>query len=116
MAWCSGLFWSLIRGELREVGNADTRWYLLYHTPYQIIAGYLIGFGAGASYFFITEYIPLVSSDSIFGRLRAHIEWLWEGIGGIGGHEIGGDGNGGGWGEGWIFMGTDKHQKPKKKR
>ena len=66
------------------------------------MAGYLVGLLAGASYFCITDYIPMGYPASPPGRMRAGIEWFWEGIGGVGGWEVGSAE--GGWGEGWILL------------
>lgn len=80
----------------------DQRYHLLYHTLYQVITGYTIGLLAGTVYFVITVYIPLYYPQSILGKLRRTLEWIWEGLGGIGGWDLGAAQ--GGWGEGWIFV------------
>ncbi|OCF33241.1 dolichyldiphosphatase [Kwoniella heveanensis CBS 569] len=92
------LVWSL--------GVSYSRYHLHYHSPIQIIAGYLAGLSFGATYFFITEYYPLHHPTSLVGQLRSGVESLWEGIGGVGGWEIG-DARGG-WGEGWVFLGHEE--------
>jgi dolichyldiphosphatase len=74
----------------------------MYHSIPQVIAGYFAGLLFGTTYFFITEYIPLLYPASILGQMRKGIESLWVGIGGIGGWEL--STGGGGWGEGWVFV------------
>ena len=94
-------------GQQSHVIVADRKhsWYLLYHTPMQVIAGYVVGLLAGAAYFCITDYVPMTFATSFFARIRAGIEWLWEGMGGLGGWELGSAE--GGWGEGWMFLDPD---------
>ncbi|WVQ85587.1 hypothetical protein IAT38_007753 [Cryptococcus sp. DSM 104549] len=89
------LVWSL--------GVSYSRYHLHYHSPIQIIAGYAAGLIFGALCFLLTEYIPLHHSSSLPGRIRSTVEWLWEGLGGEGGWELG-DAKGG-WGEGWVLTG-----------
>ncbi|WVQ97200.1 hypothetical protein IAU59_004310 [Kwoniella sp. CBS 9459] len=85
-----------------SVGVSYSRYHLHYHSPIQIVAGYMAGLLFGAVYFFITEYYPLHRPTSSVGQVRSGIESLWEGIGGVGGWEIG-DARGG-WGEGWVLV------------
>jgi dolichyldiphosphatase len=75
----------------------------MYHSIPQVIAGYFAGLLFGTTYFMITEYIPLLYPASILGQMRKGVESIWVGIGGIGGWEL--SASGGGWGEGWIFVG-----------
>ncbi|KAK8865659.1 hypothetical protein IAR55_000804 [Kwoniella newhampshirensis] len=99
--WRNGIYvlgllvWSL--------GVSYSRWHLHYHTPIQIIAGYGAGLLAGSAYFALTEYIPMHHPHSSIGRIRSGIEYVWEGIGGVGGWELG-DAPGG-WGEGCLILG-----------
>lgn len=81
------------------------RWHLLYHSVPQVIAGYTAGLVFGSFYFGITEYVPLFYPSSLLGRMRKGVEWLWIGIGGIGGWEL--SSSTGGWGEGWVFVGDE---------
>lgn len=83
----------------------DARYYLLYHTPLQIVAGYVVGLAFGAIEFILTEYIPLHRPSSPLGKLRSFEVWLWEGIGGVGGWSLGG--TPGGWGEGPFIVKTN---------
>jgi dolichyldiphosphatase len=76
-------------------------WHLRYHSPIQVVAGYTIGLAAGGAYFVLTEYIPIVYPTSILGRMRSGVEWMWMGVGGVSGHELGDAA--GGWGEGHFF-------------
>jgi dolichyldiphosphatase len=99
--------------ETKQVLNA--RYYLLYHTPYQVVAGYIVGVIFGAIEFALTEWIPLLYPHSILGRLRRFEQWVWEGVGGIGGWDLGG--SEGGWGEGhFIVPATVAGEQTKKKR
>ncbi|WWC60561.1 uncharacterized protein I303_103135 [Kwoniella dejecticola CBS 10117] len=91
-----------------SIGVSYSRWHLHYHTPTQIIAGYLVGLVAGSIYFYLTEYVPMRYPTSILGKLRRAIESIWTGLGGVGGFELG-DAKGG-WGEGWVFDGSLKSE------
>ncbi|OWZ62998.1 hypothetical protein AYX15_04920 [Cryptococcus neoformans] len=97
---------------LWSVGVSYSRFHLHYHSPAQIIAGYLAGLVFGAFYFTITEYYPLRHPLSPLARLRITVEYIWGGIGGVGGWELG-DARGG-WGEGWAFV--DEEQPARVKR
>ncbi|WWC68391.1 uncharacterized protein I206_102317 [Kwoniella pini CBS 10737] len=97
-----------------SIGVSYSRWHLHYHTPIQILAGYSIGLLAGSIYFYITEYIPLQYPSSILGRLRTSVQNIWEGLGGVGGFDLG-DAKGG-WGEGWIFDKSVKSKAYQKKK
>lgn len=83
-----------------------------YHSPAQIVAGYLAGLAFGALYFTITEYYPLRHPFSSLARLRIAVEYIWGGIGGVGGWELG-DARGG-WGEGWAFVGEEQPAEEKR--
>lgn len=85
------------------------RWHLRYHSLIQVIAGYTIGFIAGGVYYTLTEYIPLAYPQSVLGRMRKGVEWLWTGVGGVGGHGLG-DAPGG-WGEGHFFGSVPQDRK-----
>lgn len=89
------------------------RYYLLYHTPYQVVAGYIVGLAFGAVEFILTEAIPLLYPQSILGKLRRFEEWLWEGVGGVGGWDLGG--SSGGWGEGHFIVATPPSSKQGRK-
>ncbi|WWC88127.1 uncharacterized protein L201_003031 [Kwoniella dendrophila CBS 6074] len=91
-----------------SIGVSYSRWHLHYHSPIQIIAGYSAGLIAGSIYFWITEYLPIRHPQSVIGKLRTSIENIWEGIGGVGGWELG-DAKGG-WGEGWVFLESTNEQ------
>lgn len=82
------------------------RYYLLYHTPVQIVAGYIVGLAFGAVEFCLTEHIPLYYPSSPLGQLRRFESWVWEGIGGVGGWSLGG--TRGGWGEGGFIVNVDQ--------
>ncbi|WWC96698.1 hypothetical protein V866_003570 [Kwoniella sp. B9012] len=97
-----------------SMGVSYSRWHLHYHSPIQIIAGYSVGLVAGAAYFWFAEYLPIYHPGSLVGQIRQKIEYLWEGIGGVGGWELG-DAKGG-WGEGWLVIGKDETGEKKKKR
>ncbi|TYJ55856.1 hypothetical protein B9479_003379 [Cryptococcus floricola] len=84
-----------------SVGVSYSRYHLHYHSPSQIVAGYLVGNGYGALHFLLSEYYPLYHSTSLLARLRRGVEYVWEGIGGVGGWNLG-DAQGG-WGEGWML-------------
>ena len=75
-----------------------------------MLAGYGIGLLAGAVFFYLTEYTPLRHPQGVLARLRGGIEWVWTGLGGVGGHELGDAA--GGWGEG-HFIGTSNDRKRK---
>jgi dolichyldiphosphatase len=75
----------------------------MYHSIPQVIAGYFAGLLFGTTYFMITEYIPLLYPASILGQMRKGVESIWVGIGGTWGWEL--SASGGGWGEGWVFVG-----------
>ncbi|ORY28594.1 hypothetical protein BCR39DRAFT_448415, partial [Naematelia encephala] len=77
---------------------AYSRYHLYYHSPIQIIYGYGVGLIAGSIHFGLTEYIPMFHPNSFLARVRDAFETVWQGIGGIGGWDIGG--TPGGWGEG----------------
>lgn len=116
------VLWSLLTAYSRYIVHQcllsprlTKRYYLLYHTPYQVIAGYIVGLAFGAFEFAITEYIPLYHPSSILGRLRRFEEWLWVGLGGVGGWSLGG--SPGGWAEGTFFVNApNKQVKPSDKR
>lgn len=78
------------------------RYHLHYHSTYQIIVGYLVGLLAGSVEYIITEHIPLHYPISTIGRVRSSVEWVWKGIGGVGGWQMG-DAQGG-WGEGPFLV------------
>ncbi|TXT10946.1 hypothetical protein VHUM_01697 [Vanrija humicola] len=80
---------------------AYSRYELRYHSIPQVLAGYAVGLAFGAAWYAVTEHIPRTQPKSVFGRVRGLIEWLWVGVGGIGGWQLGGAE--GGWGEGWVF-------------
>lgn len=90
------------------------RWYLLYHSPVQVSAGYVVGLVAGSVYFTIIEFIPLYHPSSPIGRIRSTLEDLWTRIGGVGGWQLGGAE--GGWGEGRFLLGTDSSYNPAKQK
>ncbi|WWD18158.1 hypothetical protein CI109_102607 [Kwoniella shandongensis] len=100
--WRNGIY--VLGLVIWSLGVSYSRWHLHYHTPIQIVAGYGAGLIAGSAYFAITEYIPIHHPDSLVGRIRLGIENVWEGIGGAGGWELG-DAPGG-WGEGWLILGS----------
>ncbi|WVF70837.1 hypothetical protein IAT40_005631 [Kwoniella sp. CBS 6097] len=87
-------------------GVSYSRYHLHYHSPIQIIAGYIAGLLFGTTYFFLTEYHPLHHQTSLLGHVRSGVESIWVGIGGVSGWEIG-DAKGG-WGEGWVFLGSQQ--------
>jgi len=78
-----------------------TRYALHYHSIPQVIAGYVVGLVAGVAWYILTEHVPRTQPRSLPGRIRAAIENVWVGVGGVGGWQIGGAP--GGWGEGWVF-------------
>ena len=78
------------------------RWHLIYHSIFQVSVGYTIGLLAGTVHFIVTEYIPLYHPTSMPGRIRAWLSSVWEGIGGVGGWQLGGAE--GGWGEGDLIL------------
>ncbi|WVQ71120.1 hypothetical protein IAR50_000645 [Cryptococcus sp. DSM 104548] len=80
-----------------SVGVSYSRFHLLYHSPSQIVAGYLVGNAYGALHFLLSEYYPLYHPTSLLARLRRGVEYVWEEIGGVGGWTLG-DAEGG-WGE-----------------
>lgn len=84
------------------------RWHLRYHSVIQVLAGYSIGLLAGSLYFTSVEYIPLAYPLSMVGQIRRGIEWVWTGVGGVGGYHVG-DAPGG-FGEG-HFVVEDKAKK-----
>ncbi|CAK9783411.1 hypothetical protein CC85DRAFT_325262 [Cutaneotrichosporon oleaginosum] len=84
-----------------SVAVAYSRYALRYHSIPQIAAGYAVGLVAGAAWYVLTEHIARTAPESIPGRIRRSIEWLWIGLGGIGGWQLGGAE--GGWLEGWMF-------------
>ncbi|KAL0252920.1 hypothetical protein I308_102313 [Cryptococcus tetragattii IND107] len=98
---------------LWSVGVSYSRFHLHYHSPVQIVAGYLAGLAFGAVYFTITEYYPLRHPRSSLARLRSAVEYIWRGAGGVGGWELGGAR--GGWGEGWAFVGEEQPAEEKGK-
>jgi dolichyldiphosphatase len=55
----------------------------------------------GITWFIVTDYLPLYYPTSLPGRIRARLVWLWEGVGGVGGWDLGEAP--GGWGEGHLF-------------
>ncbi|WVW80396.1 hypothetical protein I302_102377 [Kwoniella bestiolae CBS 10118] len=89
-----------------------SRWHLHYHTPFQIVVGYSAGLITGGVFFWLTEYIPIYHPQSPLGQIRKRIEYLWEGVGGVGGWELG-DAKGG-WGEGWLLLGKEVKEKKTK--
>ncbi|RSH92727.1 hypothetical protein EHS25_008173 [Saitozyma podzolica] len=89
---------------------AYSRWHLHYHSPVQILAGYSVGLLAGSTYFFLTEYLPLYHPTSLPGRIRGGLDYVWRGIGGVGGWQLGGAE--GGWGEGWLLGSGSDAQGP----
>ena len=96
-------------GALAKV-QADGRYYLLYHSIPQVLAGYTVGLLFGSFEFALGEYLPLHHPDSLLGKWRRLQVWLWEGVGGIGGWDLGGAE--GGWGEGHLLIsGTEKTKK-----
>jgi dolichyldiphosphatase len=66
-----------------------------------VLAGYLVGLVVGVAWYAVTEHIPRTKPTSLPGRIRAFIENIWVGVGGIGGWQLGAAE--GGWGEGWVF-------------
>ncbi|BEJ13340.1 hypothetical protein CspHIS471_0305140 [Cutaneotrichosporon sp. HIS471] len=80
---------------------AYSRFALRYHSVPQIVAGYVVGLVAGAAWYTLTEHVPRTAPESVPGRIRRTIEWLWTGLGGIGGWQLGGAE--GDWLEGWMF-------------
>ena len=46
---------------------------LLYHTPHQVIWGLGIGIGLGVAHYAVTELLPHMCPQSLFGRTRAAI-------------------------------------------
>lgn len=88
---------------VRVRARADlSRWHLHYHTPLQILAGYALGLAFGAAWYIATEHLPLYAPQSLAGRCRRAIEWVWESVGGVGGWQLGAAE--GGWGEGRLFV------------
>ncbi|WVO19617.1 uncharacterized protein IAS62_000906 [Cryptococcus decagattii] len=98
---------------LWSVGVSYSRFHLHYHSPAQIVAGYLAGLAFGAVYFTITEYYPLRHPCSSLAWLRSVVEHIWRGVGGVGGWGLGGAR--GGWGEGWVFVGEEQPAEEKGK-
>lgn len=94
---------------MKALAEADTRYALRYHSPPQVAAGYAVGLAAGAVWYALTEHIPRTCPESIPGRTRRVIEWLWTGVGGIGGWQLGGAE--GGWLEGWMFGVGGPHER-----
>lgn len=94
--------------EVCWVKTADPRYALKYHSAEQVVAGYVVGLATGSAWYFATEYVPHACPRSLPGRVRAAIESIWTGIGGVGGWQLGGAE--GGWGEGWL-CGVDNRQK-----
>ncbi|GMK56615.1 hypothetical protein CspeluHIS016_0304550 [Cutaneotrichosporon spelunceum] len=80
---------------------AYSRYALRYHSVPQIVAGYAVGLVTGAVWYALTDHLPRTAPESVLGRLRRTIEWLWTGLGGIGGWQLGGAEAG--WLEGWVF-------------
>jgi dolichyldiphosphatase len=93
-------------------GVVDFRYALSYHSIPQIAAGYAVGIVAGAAWYILTEHVPRTSPSSAPGRIRAGIENVWVGVGGVGGWQLGGAQ--GGWGEGWVFGVTGMETGKKK--
>jgi len=84
--------------------DSDGRHYLLYHSVTQVVAGYTVGLLFGSFEFVLGEYIPMHHPESWLGKWRRLQVWLWEGIGGVGGWDLGSAA--GGWGEGRLLVGT----------
>lgn len=68
-----------------------------------------MGLAFGVAWYIATEYLPRVYPASIPGRIRATIEYVWVGLGGIGGWQLGGAE--GGWGEGAFVTGGNDGRK-----